>query len=109
MANTAVALSSGVVSTITVDGDHDEIEVLQLSGTPVAVYYTVGTVASTTPDPVAGTIGAGQGGSFVLPAVLGWSRKHRRPGSEPRTVVKLIAVGTPTVGVQPIDPKPATA
>ncbi len=31
MANTAVTLSSGVVSTVTVDGDHDEIEVIQLS------------------------------------------------------------------------------
>ena len=62
MANSAVTLSSGVVSTVTVDGDHDEIEVIQLSGTPVAVYYTIGTDASTTPNPAAGTIGAGQGG-----------------------------------------------
>lgn len=76
MANPAVTLSNGVVSTITVEGDHEAIEVIQVSGTPVALYYTIGTVASTTPNPVAGTVGAGQGGSFVLPAVLGASRVH---------------------------------
>ena len=108
MANSAVTLSSGVVSTITVDGDHDEIEVIQLSGTPVAVYYTIGTDASATPNPAAGTIGAGQGGSFVLAAVVGASRKHRRPGAEPRTVVKFIATGTPVVGVQPLGAKAVT-
>lgn len=108
MANNAVTLTSGAVSTITVDGDHEEIEVVQLAGTPVAVYYTVGTNAATTPNPVVGTIGAGQGGSFVLPAVLGAARVHRRPGSEPRTVVKIIATGTPTVGVQPLNPKAST-
>mgnify|MGYP000907499600 FL=1 len=108
MANSAVTLSSGVVSTITVDGDHDEIEVIQLSGTPVAVYYTIGTDASTTPNPVAGTIGAGQGGSFVLPAVLGASRVHSRPAAEPRTVVKIVAAGTPVVGVQPLGAKAPT-
>ena len=102
MANTAVTLSSGVVSTITVDGDHDEVEVIQLAGTPVAVYYTIGTDASTTPNPVVGTIGAGQGGSFVLAAVLDASRRHKRPGQEPRTIVKVIATGTPTIGVQPL-------
>lgn len=104
MANQAVALSSGVVSTVTVEGDHEQIEVTQVSGTPVAVYYTVGTRADTTPDPVAGTIGAGEGGSFVLPAVLGWTRTHDLPTREPRTVVKFVAVGTPTVAVQPLRP-----
>lgn len=109
MANTAVTLSSGVVSTITVDGDHDEIEVIQLAGTPVAVYYTIGNVADTTPNPVAGTIGAGAGGSFVLPAVLGASRVHPRPAAEARTIVKVVAVGTPTIAVQPIGAKATTA
>ena len=108
MANTAVTLQSNVVSTITVDGDHDEIEVIQLAGTPVAVYYTIGTDASTTPNPAAGTIGSGIDGSFVLAAVLGASRKHRRPAAEPRTVVKIIATGTPTVGVQPLGAKAVT-
>lgn len=108
MANTAVTLQSNVVSTITVDGDHDEIEVIQLAGTPVAVYYTIGTDASTTPNPVAGTIGSGLGGSFVLAAVLGASRTHRRPAAEPRTIVKIIASGTPTVGVQPLGAKAVT-
>ena len=42
MANSAVTLSSGSFPPFTVDGDHDEIEVIQLSGTPVAVYYTIG-------------------------------------------------------------------
>lgn len=109
MANTAVTLSSGVVSTITVDGDHDEVEVIQLAGTPVAVYYTIGTDASTTPNPVVGTIGAGQGGSFVLAAVLDASRRHKRPGQEPHTIVKVIATGTPTIGVQPLGAKAATS
>ncbi len=109
MANTAVTLTSNTVAVITVDGDHDEIEVIQLAGTPVAVYYTIGTVASTTPDPAVGTIGAGQGGSFVLAAVLNASRKHKRPGSEPRTIVKVIATGTPTIGVQPHGAKAATS
>lgn len=108
MANTAVTLQSNVVSTITVDGDHDEIEVIQLAGTPVAVYYTIGTDASTTPNPAAGTIGSGVGGSFVLAAVLGASRKHRRPAAEPRTVVKIVAAGTPVVGVQPLGAKAPT-
>jgi len=35
MANTAVTLQSGVVSTVTVEGDHEAIEVVQLAGTPV--------------------------------------------------------------------------
>lgn len=108
MANAAVTLTSGVVATITVDGDHEAVEVIQLAGTPVAVYYTLGTVASTTPDPVAGTIGAGAGGSYVLPAVLGASRVHSRPAREARTVVKIVATGTPTVGVQPLNPQAAT-
>ncbi len=109
MANTAVTLTSNTVAVVTVDGDHDEIEVIQLAGTPVAVYYTIGTDASTTPNPVVGTIGSGQGGSFVLAAVLNASRKHKRPAAEPRTVVKIIATGTPTVGVQPLNPKPPTS
>ena len=108
MANTAVTLQSNVVSTITVDGDHEAVEVIQLAGTPVAVYYTIGTDASTTPNPAAGTIGSGVAGSFVLAAVLGASRKHRRPAAEPRTVVKIIATGTPTVGVQPLGAKAVT-
>ena len=108
MANTAVTLTSNTVATITVDGDHDEIEVIQLAGTPVAVYYTIGTDASTTPNPVVGAIGSGQGGSFVLAAALDASRKHRRPAAEPRTVVKIIATGTPTVGVQPLGAKAVT-
>lgn len=108
MANTAVTLVSGVVSTITVEGDHEEVEVIQLAGTPVAVYYTIGDRADATPDPVVGTIGSGQGGSFVLAAVLNASRRHRRPASEARTIVKLIATGTPTVGVQPLGAKAVT-
>ena len=108
MANTAVTLTSNTVATITVEGDHDAIEVIQLAGTPVAVYYTVGNIASSTPNPVVGTIGAGAAGSFVLPAVLGASRVHNRPAQEPRTVVKIIATGTPTVGVQPLGAKAVT-
>ena len=108
MANTAVTLTSNTVATITVDGDHDEIEVIQLAGTPVAVYYTIGTDASTTPNPVVGTIGSGVGGSFVLAAVLNASRRHRRPAAEPRTVVKIVATGVPTVGVQPVGAKAGT-
>jgi len=65
MANSAVTLTSGVVSTITVDGAHEAVEVIQVSGTPVALYFTVGTVASNMPTPSAGTVGAGPGGSFV--------------------------------------------
>lgn len=102
MANPAVTLTSGVVSTVTIEGDHDAVEVVQLAGTPVAVYFTVGTTADKTPNPVAGTIGAGAGGSFVLPAVLGASRVIARPTREPRTIVKIVAVGTPTIGVQPL-------
>lgn len=108
MANTAVTLSSGVVSTVTVDGDHDAVEVIQVSGTPVALYYTIGNVADTTPNPVAGTVGAGQGGSFVLPAVLGASRVHNRPAQEARTIVKIIGAGTPVVAVQPLGAKAPT-
>ena len=109
MANTAVTLTSNTVAVITVDGDHDAVEVIQLAGTPVAVYYTIGTDASTTPDPVVGTIGSGQGGSFVLAAVLNASRVHKRPAAEPRTIVKVIATGTPTIGGQPLGAKAATS
>lgn len=108
MANTAVTLTSGVVSTITVEGDHDAVEVIQLSGTPVALYYTVGNVADTTPNPVGGTIGVGAAGSFVLPAVLGASRVHNRPAREARTIVKIVGAGTPVVGVQPLGAKAVT-
>lgn len=108
MANTAVTLTSNTVATVTVEGDHEAIEVVQLAGTPVAVYYTIGTIASTTPNPVVGTIGSGAGGSFVLPAVLGAARTHTRPAREPRTIVKIIATGTPTIGVQPLGPKAVT-
>lgn len=108
MANAAVTLVNGTVSTITVDGDHDAVEVIQVSGTPVALYYTIGTDASTTPNPVAGTVGAGQGGSFVLAAVLGASRIHQRPAQEPRTIVKIVGAGTPVVAVQPLGAKAVT-
>ena len=108
MANAAVTLSNGVVSTITVDGPHEAVEVIQVSGTPVALYFTVGTIASSTPNPTAGTVGAGQGHSYVLPAVLGASRRVERPSQAPRTVVKIVGAGTPVVAVQPIHPVPAT-
>lgn len=108
MANTAVTLTSGVVSTVTVEGDHEAVEVVQLAGTPVAVYYTIGNRADAVPNPVVGTIGSGAAGSYVLPAVLGASRSHGRPAREPRTVVKIIATGTPTIGVQPLGAKAVT-
>lgn len=108
MANTAVTLQSNVVSTITVEGDHEAVEVIQVSGTPVAVYYTIGNQADAVPNPVAGTIGSGAAGSYVLPAVLGASRSHSRPAAEPRTVVKIIAAGTPVIAVQPLGAKAVT-
>ena len=108
MANSAVTLTSGVVSTITVDGAHEAVEVIQVSGTPVALYFTVGTVASNMPTPSAGTVGAGQGHSYVLPAVLGASRRVERPSQAPSTVGKIVGAGTPVVAVQPIHPVPVT-
>ena len=38
MANTAVTLTSNTVATVTVEGDHEAIEVVQLAGTTVAVW-----------------------------------------------------------------------
>jgi len=105
---TAVArrgtLTANTVSYVTIEGDFDEVEVTNATGS-AAIYYTVGNTEATTTDPtVAGT----DNGIFQLPAAVA-SRTHRRPAAEARTIVKLISAGTPGYDVQGIDPKAPTS
>lgn len=104
MANRRGTLTANTVAVVTIEGDFDEIEVTNTTGT-AAIFYTIGTVASNTTDPT--TSGTGND-LFQLPAAI-VSRPHRRPAAEPRTIVKLISSGTPGYDVQGIDPKATTA
>lgn len=97
------ALTANTVAVVTIEGDHDEVEVTNATGT-AAIYYTLGNVADTTTDPtVAGTSDQ----LFQLPAAIA-SRRHNRPAREARTIVKLISSGTPGYDVQGLDPKAPT-
>lgn len=103
MANRRGSLTGSTVAVVTIEGDYDEVEVTNTTGT-AAIYYTLGNVADTTADPtVAGTAA----GIFQLPAAV-CSRTHRRPAREARTIVKLISSGTPGYDVQGLDPKAVT-
>lgn len=103
MANRRGTLTANTIAVVTIEGDFDEVEVTNATGS-AAIYYTLGNVADTTADPtVAGTAN----GIFQLPAAVA-SRTHRRPAAEPRTIVKLISSGTPGYDVQGIDPKAVT-
>lgn len=103
MANRRGSLTANTVAVVTIEGDHDEVEVTNTTGS-AAIYYTIGNVADTTADPtVAGTAN----GIFQLPAAVA-SRTHRRPAREARTIVKLISAGTPGYDVQGLNPKAVT-
>ena len=103
MANRRGSLTANTVAVVTIEGDHDEVEVTNTTGA-AAIYYTIGTVENTTADPTV----AGTGNNiFQLPAAI-TSRTHRRPAAEPRTIVKLISSGTPGYDVQGLDPKAVT-
>lgn len=104
MANRRGSLTANTVAVVTIEGDHDEVEVTNTTGS-AAIYYTLGNVADTTATPTV----AGEGGSiFMLPAAVA-SRTHRRPAAEARTIVKLISSGTPGYDVQGINPKAVTS
>lgn len=103
MANRRGTLTANTVAVVTIEGDYDEVEVTNATGS-AAIYYTLGNVANTTTDPTV----AGEGsGIFQLPAAVA-SRTHRRPAREARTIVKLISSGTPGYDVQGLDPKAVT-
>lgn len=88
---------------VTIEGDHDEVEVTNTTGS-AAIYYSFGNTEAGVADPTV----AGTGGSiFMLPAAVA-SRTHRRPAQEARTVVKLISSGTPGYDVQGLNPKAVT-
>jgi hypothetical protein len=98
------SLTANTVAVVTIEGDFDEVEVTNTTGS-AAIYYTFGDDTDTTANPtVAGT----GNGIFQLPAAI-TSRTHRRPAAEARTIVKLISSGTPGYDVQGLDPKPTTA
>lgn len=103
MANRRGTLTANTIAVVTIEGDFDEVEVTNATGS-AAIYYTLGNVADTTADPTV----AGTGNDiFQLPAAVA-SRTHRRPAREARTIVKLISSGTPGYDVQGIDPKAVT-
>jgi hypothetical protein len=84
MANRRGTLTANTVAVVTIEGDHDEVEVTNATGS-AAIYYTLGNVADTTATPTV----AGEGGSiFQLPAAI-TSRTHRRPAAEARTIGTL--------------------
>ena len=99
MANRRGTLTANTVAVVTIEGDYDEVEVTNTTGS-AAIYYTLGNVA----DPTVAGEGAG---IFQLPAAIA-SRIHRRPAREARTIVKLISSGTPSYDVQQLDPKAVT-
>ncbi len=104
MANRRGSLTANTVAVVTIEGDHDEVEVTNTTGS-AAIYYTLGNVADTTATP---TVAGESGGIFQLPAAV-TSRTHRRPAAEARTIVKLISSGTPGYDVQGINPKAVTS
>lgn len=100
MANRRGSLTANTVAVVTIEGDHDEVEVTNTTGS-AAIYYTLGNVADTP------TVAGEGAGIFQLPAAIA-SRTHRRPAAEARTIVKLISSGTPGYDVQGLNPKAVT-
>lgn len=87
MDSSYVTLTANVVSTITLDGDYRSIEVVNVSGS-AAVYFNVDSASS---PAVAGN------DCWRLPAAA--SAREIESRASGATVIKLISVGTPTVGV----------
>lgn len=97
-------LVANTASFVTIEGDHDEVEVTNATGS-AAIYYSFGNTEAGVADPTVAGLG---GGIFMLPAAVS-SRVHRRPAAEARTVVKLISSGTPGYDVQGLNPKAVTS
>ena len=93
-------LVANTVSFVTIEGDFAEIEVTNRSGS-AEVFYRLGLTEAATLDPTTTDV---RGDTFLLPAAI-TSRRHVVRGREPRTVVKLISAGTPSIEVQGLDPQ----
>jgi hypothetical protein len=86
---THVTLVAATVTTVTLDKDYNQVEVLNVDGA-AAVYFTTN----------GSTPAVGANGSNVIPAAIG--SLTVLPGTTGNTVVKLISAGTPTVSVRGI-------
>jgi len=82
-----VTLVANTVSTVTLDADYDNVEVVSVDGT-AAVYFTVNGATPT----VAGN------GTVVLPAAIG--AVSLQPYGPELATIKLISAGTPKVAVR---------
>jgi hypothetical protein len=80
-------LVANTVTTVTLDNDYREIEVINVDGAST-IYVTV--------DGTVPTVGGND--TFVLPAAISSRVIVSRDGSNP-TVVKLISTGTPSFSV----------
>ena len=85
-----ITLTANTVSTVTLDGDYNNVEVLNVSGA-AAVYFTVNGATPT----VKGN------GTVVLPAAIGaLALPLFDNGTSGATTVRLISTGTPDVAVR---------
>lgn len=84
-----VTLVANTVSTVTLDGNYNQVEVLNVDGA-AAIYFTVDGADPT----VEGN------GCHVLPAAIGGLTADAPAYAPP--VVKLISIGTPKVSVRGI-------
>lgn len=84
-----VTLTANAVTTVTLDDDYEQIEVLSVDGA-AAIYFTI--------DGADPTIEGN--GCSVLPAAIGGLTLNSP--AEVGTVVKLISAGTPKVSVRGI-------
>jgi hypothetical protein len=87
-------LSSGVVTTETLNAVYKFVEVTQISGTPVVLNVSISTTGTAPTDPT-------ELGAFdFVPAVLGVPRLFpiETVGAEP-AIVKVIGAGTPGIAI----------
>lgn len=83
-------LVADTVKTITLDGDYQSLEVVNVDGAAI-VYFTV----NQDDDPeVEGD------GTIVLPAAIAGFEMHGEVAGSGSTVVKLISAGTPKIAVR---------
>lgn len=87
-----VTLVADTVSTQTLDGDYNRVEVLSVDGAS-AVYFTIGGATPT----------VGGASCFVLPAAIGALEVDLTTDASSAAVIKLISSGTPKVSVRGVN------
>jgi hypothetical protein len=82
-----VTLTAATVATITLDGDYDNVEIINVDGAAAAYFTADGS-----------TPAVGATGSIVLPAAI--NGLSLQPYGSGPTTIKVISAGTPRISVR---------